>query len=81
MKNIRTFLMCFLVVAGAGVISGCATTTYDSYTTVNDRIGLEKPPPSPTEGMTALEKTGYYLGWLSLDVLYALAASNPSFSP
>jgi len=81
MKNPRTFLICFLVVAGACVISGCATTSQDSYTTVNDRIGLEKKQPSPTEGMSTVEKTGYYLGWLSLDVLYSLAASNQSFSP
>jgi hypothetical protein len=81
MKNMRTFLMCFLVMAGAGVISGCATTSQDSYTTLNDTSGFEKKQPSPTQDMNAVEKTGYYLGWLSLDVLYAWAGGSPSFSP
>jgi hypothetical protein len=81
MKNLQTFLMSFLLVACICFLSGCATTGHDSYTVVDNSSGLEKKQPSPTEDMTAAQKTGYYLGWLSLDFLYAWAGSSPSFSP
>jgi hypothetical protein len=81
MKNMRAFLMSFLLVADIYVLSGCATTSHDSYTVIDNSSGLEKKQPSPTEDMTAAQKTGYYLGWLSLDYLYSWAGSSPSFSP
>jgi len=81
MKNMRAFLMVFLLVAGICVLSGCATANHDSYTVIDNSSGLEKKQPSATEDMTAVQKTGYYLGWLSLDYLYSLAGSSPSFSP
>jgi len=43
--------------------------------------GIEKKQPSPTEDMNAAEKTGYYLGWLSLDFLYGWAGGNPPLFP
>jgi hypothetical protein len=73
--------MSFLLAAGICVLSGCATTSHDSYTVVDNSSGLEKKQPSPTENMTAVQKIGYYLGWLSLDCLYGWAGSDPSFSP
>jgi hypothetical protein len=81
MKKMRAFLMGFLLVAGICVLSGCATTRHDSYTVIDNSSGLEKKQPSPTEDMTAVQKTGYYLGWFSLEYLYSWAGSNPSFSP
>jgi len=68
-------------VTNISVFSGCATTSHDSRTVATDASGLEKQQPSPTENLTAVQKTGYYLGWLSLDFLYAWAGSNPSFPP
>ena len=73
--------MSFLLMAVICVLSGCATTNHDAYTATNDSSGLEKKQPSPTEDMTAVQKTGYNLGWFSLDYLYAWAGSSPSFSP
>ena len=73
--------MSFLVVAGICVFSGCATTSHDTYSATGDSSRFEKKQPSPTEDMNAIEKTGYYLGWLSLDFLYGLAGSSPTFSP
>jgi hypothetical protein len=81
MKNMRAFLLCFLVIASTCVISGCATTSHDSYSTSNDMSRVEVKQPSPTEDMTAIEKTGYYIGWVFLFVLYGWAGGNPSFSP
>jgi hypothetical protein len=70
-----------LVVTSIWIFSGCATTSHDSYTVVDHTTGLEKKEASPTEDMNAVQKTGYYLGWLSLDFLYGWAYSSPSFSP
>jgi hypothetical protein len=70
MKNTRAFLMVVLVVASICVFSGCATTSHDSYTALNDGSGLEKKQSSPTEDMTAVQKTAYYIGWYSLVGLY-----------
>jgi hypothetical protein len=81
MKNMRTFLMSLLLVAGTGAMTGCATASHDSYTVIDRSSGLEQKQPSPTEGMTAMQKTGYYLGWISLECLYGWAGGNPSFSP
>ena len=81
MKKMRTSLLCFLVAASTGVFSGCASTGHDSYQPVAGTNGIEKKQPSPTEDMTALQQTGYYVGWLSLDFLYAWAGGHPSFSP
>jgi hypothetical protein len=73
--------MCFLLLAGACAFSGCATTRHDTYSATNNSKGFEKEQSSPTENMNAIEKTGYYLGWLSLEFLYAWAGSSPTFSP
>jgi hypothetical protein len=81
MKNMRTFLVSFLLVAGICVLSGCATTSHDSYTIIDHSSGLEKKQPSPTEDMTAIQKTGYYLGWYSLLGLYAWTGSSAPISP
>jgi hypothetical protein len=81
MKKTRAFLMVVLAVTSVCLFSGCATTSHDSYTVVDNSSGLEKKQPSPTEDMTGVQKTGYYLGWLSLDYLYSWAGSSPSFSP
>jgi hypothetical protein len=81
MKKTRTFLMMALVAASICVFSGCATTSHDSYTALNDGSGLEKKQPSPTEDMTPVEKTGYYLGWFSLASLYAWAGGSAPVLP
>jgi hypothetical protein len=81
MKNMRAFLMSFLVVASTCVFSGCATTSHDSYTVIDNPSGLEKKQPSPTEDMNAVEKTGYYLGWFSLVALYGWAGGAVPLSP
>jgi len=81
MKNMRAFLMSFLLIAGIFILSGCATASHDSYTVIDKSSGLEKKQPSPTEDMTGDQKTGYYLGWFSLGYLYSWAGSSPSFSP
>jgi len=81
MKKTRAFLMVVLAVTSTCVFSGCATTSHDSYTVVDQNTGLEKKQPSPTADMNTVQKTGYYLGWLSLDYLYSWAGSSPSFSP
>ena len=81
MKNMRAFSMSFLVVAGICVFSGCATASHDTYSATGDSSRFVKKQPSPTEDMNSIEKTSYYLGWLSLDFLYGLAGSNPILSP
>jgi len=73
--------MSFLLVAGVYVVSGCATTSHDSYTPVYDSSGIEEQQPSPTEDMTGIEKAAYYIGWLSLCALYGWAGGNPTFPP
>jgi hypothetical protein len=79
MKIMRALLMSFLLLAGICVLSGCATTSHDTHSATSDSSRFEKKQPLPTEDMNAIEKTGYYLGWLSLDFLYGWAGSNPSF--
>jgi hypothetical protein len=81
MKNKRAFLMSLLLAAGMSVFSGCATTGHDSYAATNDSSGFEKKQPSPTEDMTAIQKTGYYLGWYSLAGLYVWAGGGVPISP
>ena len=82
MKKFRVILIGFLVAAVTGVFSGCATSSHDSYVLVNASGGLEKKQPSPTEDMSAIQKTGYYLGWYSLVSLYICAGSAvPLFPP
>jgi hypothetical protein len=81
MKYLRVFLVSYLVVASASVFSGCASTSHDSYTALNDSSGLEKRQPSPTEDMNAMEKTGYYLGWYSLVALYVWAGGSAPILP
>jgi hypothetical protein len=76
MKNTRAFLMMALVAASICIFSGCATTSHDSYTVVDQTTGVEKKQASPTEDMNAVQKTGYYLGWLSLASLYAWAGGS-----
>jgi hypothetical protein len=77
----RAFVMGFLLVAGICVLSGCATASHDSYAVVDNSSGLEKKQPSPTEDMTAVQKTGYYLGWYSLVGLYTWAGGSAPISP
>ena len=81
MKPFRAIVTGLLVVTGSGLGSGCATPRQASYTAVSGMKGIEKKEPSPTEDMNLAAKTGYYLGWLSLDLLYAFASGSPSFSP
>ena len=81
MKPFRAIVTGLLVVTSAGLWSGCATPRQDAYTAVSGMKGIEKKEPSPTEDMNLAAKTGYYLGWLSLDLLYGFASGNPSFSP
>jgi hypothetical protein len=54
MKKTRAFLMVFLAVISICVFSGCATTSHDSYTVVDQTTCLEKKQPSPTEDMTGV---------------------------
>ena len=81
MKNMRAFLLCFLVIASICVFSGCATTNHDSYSISNDTGRVETNQQSPTEDMTTIEKIGYYVGWLFLDALYGWAGGNGSYWP
>jgi hypothetical protein len=81
MKNMRVSLMAFWAAASVCLFSGCATPSQNSSAATNAPISFEKKPPAPTEDMTAIEKTGYYLGWFSLALLYDWAGSAPSFSP
>jgi hypothetical protein len=81
MKIMRAFLMVVLVMASICIFSGCATTSHDSYTSLNDGSGLEKKQSSPTEDMTAIQKTGYYLGWYSLASLYVWAGGSVPVLP
>jgi hypothetical protein len=81
MKKTRAFLMAVLVTVSICVLSGCATTNHDSYTVIDNSSGLEKKQPSPTEDMTAIQKTGYFLGWYSLVGLYAWAGGGVPLSP
>jgi hypothetical protein len=84
-RNFRTFLLCLLVVSGASVVTGCATTGRGStsafQTSPTDMTGIVKIQPPPTANMNGVEKTGYYLGWFSLEALYAWAGFNPTISP
>ncbi len=85
-KNFRARCFGFLVASEIFMLAGCASTSRDSvadYKTVSvgGMSGIEKKQPTPTEDMNAAEKTGYYLGWLSLDFLYGWAGSNQPFFP
>jgi hypothetical protein len=81
MKNMRAFLMSFLVVVCACISSGCATTSHDSYTDINDSSGFEKKQPSPTEDMTTTEKIAALPLWILLEFAYGLGQSGYSFKP
>jgi len=81
MKKTRAFLMMVLAVTSICLFSGCATTSHDSYTVVDQTTGLEKKQPAPTEDMTAVQKTGYYLGWYSLVGLYVWAGGSAPITP
>jgi hypothetical protein len=76
MKNIRALLMSFLVVACTCIFTGCATTSDDSYTPINDSRVFEKKQPSPTEDMAdanTFEKACYYLLQFAATIPYGLA--------
>lgn len=49
MKIIRVVLMSFLLVASACFLSGCATTSQNTYKPVAGMDGIEKKQPSPAE--------------------------------
>jgi len=70
-----------MAVLAALTVSGCATTRHDSYTTVPGMGEIEQQQPSPTANMNAMEKTGYYLGWFSLDLLYSWAGDHDLYWP
>jgi hypothetical protein len=85
-KHFHVLLMCLLLMPGTGVFCGCATAGRDpaaavQTSPVEGMNGIVKQKPSPTADMNGIEKTGYYLGWISLNLLYAFANSTPSFSP
>ncbi len=71
-----------LVLAGLGCLpSGCTTTGRDPAfaekpTTMPGIYQAQSTTPA-TADMNLVQKTGYYLGWLSWYSLYAFAASNP----
>ena len=81
MKTLRTLSASLLLVTITGVFSGCATAPSDSATVPTAIKGIDKKQPSPTADMTGFEKTGYYLGWLSLDVIYGWAGANQPVTP
>ncbi len=86
MKSFRACCICFLAASGIFILSGCASTSGDSvadYKAVpgDSMKGIEKKQPAPTDDMNATEKTGYYLGWLSLNFLYGWAGGNPPLFP
>ena len=64
-----------------GLLCGCTTTGRDPAfaekpTTMPGIYQSQSTTPA-TADMNWVQKTGYYLGWLSLYSLYAIAASNP----
>lgn len=71
MKTLRALLVCF-VIANAASLTGCATVRGDSS------LAAKR---SCTEDMNWAQKTGYYLWWPLQEMLYGIAAGNPSFSP
>lgn len=86
MKSFRAGLIYFLVALGIWILAGCASTSRDSNANaqtspVDGMEGIVKQKPSPTDDLNPAEKTGYYLGWLSLAFLYGLAGGNPPFFP
>lgn len=80
MKKLRPLLACLLLATLTGVLPGCATAPPDPPPVAAGIKGIEKKQPSPTADMNDFEKTGYYLGWFSLDVLYGWAGANQSDS-
>ena len=81
MKTLRPLLAYLLLATLTGVLPGCATAPPDPPAVATGINGIEKKQPSPTADMTGIEKTGYYLGWLSLDAIYAWAGGNQPASP
>ena len=84
MKTLISNFMVILLVAGAGLFAGCATGSHESTAgtqpTPMPGIYQEASKISPPADMNWLGKTGYYIGWISLECLYGFAAGNPSFS-
>jgi hypothetical protein len=79
MKIARTLMLCILVLTGMVALPGCATNRQDVYDpSVHEDIKRAQKQPSPTEDMTWVERTGYYVGWFSLFCLYAYAGNNPT---
>jgi hypothetical protein len=72
MKRLRTLSFCIVLSIAVSELSGCATIGGDSSS---------DPKPSPTDDMNWVEKTGYYLWWPFQQIIYGIAAGNPSFSP
>jgi hypothetical protein len=70
----RAFMRFTPFVLALVLIAGCATNE-PQYTALNDGSGLEKKQLSPTVGMTAGQKTLYYLGWFSLAGFYGWAGA------
>jgi len=81
MKYFRACLVGFLVVCVADVFSGCATAGRDPAASAEGMGWAEKKKSSPTDNLNAAEKTGYYLGWLVLDLIYGAAAANSPSDP
>ena len=74
-------MICLLIGFGACLLSGCATSGQDSVpssqtTPVDGMDGVVKQVPSPTADLDPVEKTGYYLGWLSLEMRYGMAGQS-----
>ena len=81
MKNHLSAVTSVVLLASTLVFAGCATPDPEPAKPAAGISFIQKKQPSPTEDMTGIQKTFYYVGWLSLDCLYGFASSNPSFSP
>ncbi len=73
MKTFRPFLICF-VVAGACVVSGCATNSAPASQTLpaSGMKGIEQKPAADNAGWADS------IGWFFLETLYATAVANQS---
>jgi hypothetical protein len=81
MRNIRALFLSFLIVAGACLLSGCATTSNDSNATINNSSAAENNPLKPTEDMNAIQKSACYVAWFALAVAYGLGGGNAPLLP
>ena len=59
----RAVLMSFLLVASTGVISGCATTSQDTYKPVAGMNGIEKKQSSANVNTTTNMLLDFLLSW------------------